>query len=408
MKNFIWLISGSIIAQVLNFLASPILTRIYSPEEFGEYMLFLSIAGLFTATINGRYDMMIVSAEEKDLFSLIRVSLIISIIVSILSTITFFVINFRTDMIDLPVYTFLLFFSTISFYGLINIITAYNNRIEEYKLISQFTVIRSTIQNLGSILLGIMGMGYLGLAVSYVFGQFIGVRKQSKKLRIHFKDFKKLSTGNDLQILKKYINQPLYSLPSILINNLSYTILIIVIGKLYGVLEVGLYSIALRVLGLPLSLVSGNISKLVMKSGFEEIKNNSSIKLTFNRYFRILVLLSIPLFILISESSNYVDKIFGKEWNDSGLVINSLLFMFIARFITSSLSPLYILIGRQKIDFLLQILFLIVTLILSLVSYKMSFDFLTYINYINILYGSVYVIYLIYLFYFSKLRSEHI
>lgn len=408
MKNFLLLISGSIIAQLLNFLASPILTRIYSPEEFGEYMLFLSIAGLFTATINGRYDMMIVSAEDKHLFSLIRVSLFISIIIALLSTFVFSIIIFRTDFINLPTYSFVLFFFTIIFYGLINVITSYNNRLEEYKLISEFTVIRSIVQNLGGIILGALGSGYLGLTVSYILGQITGIKKQSTKLTNRIKSMKNVSYKNDLQIMKKYIDQPMYSLPSILINNLSYTILILVIAKLYGVLEVGLYSIALRILGLPLSLISGNISKLVMKSGSEEIKESRSINITFKKYFWILFFLSLPTFIFINISSKYVDVIFGNGWSGSGLVINGLLFMFIVRFITSSLSPLFILLGKQKVDFLLQILFLLTTFIISFVSLRWSLGFEVFIKCVNISFGNIYIIYLVYLFYYTKIRSGYI
>ena len=46
-KNLLCLISSTTIAQIISVIVSPILTRLYSPEIFGEYSLYLSIYSIF-------------------------------------------------------------------------------------------------------------------------------------------------------------------------------------------------------------------------------------------------------------------------------------------------------------------------------------------------------------------------
>ena len=42
-KHMAWMFSGSMLAQVIGLLAAPVLGRLYLPEDFGVYQLFLSL-----------------------------------------------------------------------------------------------------------------------------------------------------------------------------------------------------------------------------------------------------------------------------------------------------------------------------------------------------------------------------
>ena len=46
------LIAGSVVAQIIAFAASPILTRMYDPEAFGQFAVFISISSVFGVVIS--------------------------------------------------------------------------------------------------------------------------------------------------------------------------------------------------------------------------------------------------------------------------------------------------------------------------------------------------------------------
>ena len=53
--------SGTMIAQAVPVLVSPVLTRLYSPAELGNLALFVSIINVAGTVIAGRYEMAILS-----------------------------------------------------------------------------------------------------------------------------------------------------------------------------------------------------------------------------------------------------------------------------------------------------------------------------------------------------------
>ena len=80
------LASGSVIAQGITALSIPVLTRIYLPNDIGIYTYLLSIAAIFMAVVNARYDVSIVTdSEERNVFPLIKLALLIGIIISIVA-----------------------------------------------------------------------------------------------------------------------------------------------------------------------------------------------------------------------------------------------------------------------------------------------------------------------------------
>ena len=84
-KNILVLLTGTTLSQSIPVIASPILTRLYSPEDFGVFALFLSLTSLFAVIATGKYDLAII-IPRKDIEAkyLIILSLIISFFVILL------------------------------------------------------------------------------------------------------------------------------------------------------------------------------------------------------------------------------------------------------------------------------------------------------------------------------------
>ncbi|EGO8515157.1 hypothetical protein EL540_14895, partial [Enterococcus faecalis] len=99
LKSLAVLFSGSLIAQGITILFAPVMTRVFSAENLGIYTYLLSIATMFMPIINLRYDMSIVSVKEDEVFPLIKGSLIVGIILSIISSVGygFFVLFSNND-----------------------------------------------------------------------------------------------------------------------------------------------------------------------------------------------------------------------------------------------------------------------------------------------------------------------
>ena len=66
-RNVLTLMTGSSLAQILPILLIPVLTRLFSPEEFGLYALYMSIITFLLVLSAGRYEQAIVlPVEDRD------------------------------------------------------------------------------------------------------------------------------------------------------------------------------------------------------------------------------------------------------------------------------------------------------------------------------------------------------
>ena len=63
-KNVITLFTGTTLAQALPIAVAPILTRLYTPEDFGVFAIFFSITTLFSTIVTARYELAIVLPHE--------------------------------------------------------------------------------------------------------------------------------------------------------------------------------------------------------------------------------------------------------------------------------------------------------------------------------------------------------
>ena len=65
-RNVLTLMTGTTIAQAIPIAITPILTRIYTPEDFGVFALFIGIASIFGTIVNGRYELAIMLPRKGE------------------------------------------------------------------------------------------------------------------------------------------------------------------------------------------------------------------------------------------------------------------------------------------------------------------------------------------------------
>ena len=102
-RNVFTLVSGTAIAQFISIAASLIISRLYTPDDFGVFTIFISIASLISLLLAGRYELAInlPKSDNEGLNVLglsIKLNLIISFFLFILSLLLFFIFDhFITD-----------------------------------------------------------------------------------------------------------------------------------------------------------------------------------------------------------------------------------------------------------------------------------------------------------------------
>ena len=379
-KNILTLMSGTVVAQAIPIAITPILTRIYSPEEFGLFALFFSILAIFSVVANGRYESAVMlPVKDEDAINIFALGVIINTTVSILLFIIVTVFNSEiTELLGNKEISIWLYFIPISlfFIGLFNILTTFNNRQKNYQDIADALIVKSIVMATVQITIGLLKSGATGLISGQIFSQLFANMRLLKNI---IKDKRVIYSINIVKIsflAKRYIKFPLFSLPSALANVLSGHLSNILISSLFSVTTLGLYSLVQRILGVPSSLIGKSISMVYYEEGTREIGRTGSAIEIFNSTLKKLILIAIPSFgVLFFTVEELFALVFSEEWRIAGSYAQIVIPMFFFSFIVSSLSATYDMFESLRVELIWQVVLLLGTLFLVILSDILSLEF---------------------------------
>ncbi|AXH09207.1 translocase [Malaciobacter halophilus] len=404
--------TGTTIAQAIPIAISPILTRIYTPEDFGVLSLFVAITAIFGSIANGRYELAIMlPKKDEDAINIFALGFIITVVISLILLIIITLFNdYFTKLLDNEDISFWLYFIplTVFFVGLWNILNYFNNRKKNYKDIANATIIKSIIQAIIQLSLGFLKNGAVGLISGNILSQFFA---NTKLLVNIIKDKVLISNISKVKIIalaKKYKDFPKFTLWAGLANTSSKNITNIFISTFYGIVTLGYYSLVQRVLEMPASLVGGSIGQVFFQEAVEEKKRTGTSIVSFKKTFKRLLILSIAIFPLIYF---FIEDIFiivfGEAWKEAGEYARIILFLVIVQFIVSPLTAINQVYMKNKNVMYWQLGLLTLHIVILYSSYYLKIAFIDYLRYM-VVYISLYYIFHLYLLqtYIMKDKNE--
>lgn len=401
------LILGSFIGQLIIILASPITTRLYSADELGVYTLLLTIVNMVGPVLCAKYEMAIVTEkEERKVYATIILCGIINLLLSTISIILYSIYIIHIQLVNyMYIYYIIIVYIVLLLNGLSNILIFYNNRNKDYDIISKVYVIRILIQNIILVVLGIFKCSIIGLLISQLISMLIGVKKQAKKIIPNLKELKTITKEEIIEVAKNNKNLAVYTAPANLINTASYSILNFFITVLYGTTVLGYYSLSYRMLGIPLTMVSRNVSKVFFEKASTQYKENKNFSGILLKITLSLLLVSVFMVAILEVCAPWAFKTFlGAEWEISGKYVQILVWLYGFRLIVSALTPALVVINRQDIELKLQCLFIISAIIIYILSKTYNLTMELFLLLITITYSIIYVI--MYIIIFIKSRRK--
>lgn len=170
-KNVALISGGTAIAQILGTVFSTIITRIYSPEEYGVLIAYTSILGMLAISGSLKYEYAIpISKNDKKAINVFALSFLILIIFSLIIGLIFlFFGNFILPIFNaenLLEYNYLVPIGI--FVGLYSIVIQWTFRKKDYKSISKTKLTQSIAQNSTQIGLWLIGLGPIGLILDRI------------------------------------------------------------------------------------------------------------------------------------------------------------------------------------------------------------------------------------------------
>lgn len=361
-KNVSSQILGTGMAQVLPFLAMPLLSRLFAEEDFALYTSFFAVASIFAVAVGGKYHMAIVlpkTEEDAQKIFTLSVYLTLAYALAIALLLPFFH-RFFPETLSKVLYYVPLY---VLFFG---IWTAYINVSIRQKTFTA-NAIAKVLQAIGYITVAI-GLGFskamaFGLVIAKIVGTVVSWLFLSKKSPI---SFQWVSLGILKEVARTYIDYPKYGIWPSFLNTISLQAMVLILTKFYTTIDLGHFGFTFMILSAPLALI-GTSYKDVFYQKIASLMNENRYKEAlsfFKKSALALFVMGIPIcLILFFFGEPLFGFVFGDKWSRSGAFAAILAFSFVVKLVVSPLSAIFNATNTLRIASKWQVLYFISTFV---------------------------------------------
>jgi O-antigen/teichoic acid export membrane protein len=220
---------------------------------------------------------------------------------------------------------------------------------------------QSVVTSLTSLGYGMYIPNVAGLIYSTLFGQAVSTTVLAGQNYRELKSFKnEISINKIKSVGKKFIDFPKFSVITALLDTISMQLPIIMITSYFSSYKVGLYSMAFKVLSVPLSLIGASIAQVFYQKLSDTVnKGENPGKLIYKTWKSLFLQGIIPFSLILIFGGQLFSLVFGSKWEEAGIMAATISPLIFALFISSPTSTAYLVLRMQKIALIFPVISII-------------------------------------------------
>lgn len=362
LHNVLTLMTGTAIAQAIPILISPILTRLYSPGDFGMLALYTSVVSMIGVIVTARYEMAIMLPEnDEDAVNLGALSLSIAVVISALTLLAVWYFNAPIARFlgkpDIAKWLYLVPIAVLTI-GISQVLNYWSTRRNLYRRLAVARVAQSVANGSVNLGQGFASMGVSGLIVGNLAGQVLSA---GVLIRQAWPDLLKYRSSVRWDRMRHnanvYQDFPKVNSLQAFVDILQSSGVVFLISSLFGGAVLGFYSFTLRILQAPFGLLGASVSQVFYQKASEIYKNGGDLQVLVKKTILSLSAMALPIFLILGFfAPPLFGFVFGKEWREAGTYAQILVPWIFLNFIVSPISQVPIIVGEQKRNFMLAVI----------------------------------------------------
>lgn len=345
--------------QLLLIAATPLLTRLYAPDDFGVFGVFWAMISVVAVISSLRYEIAIpLPPRDLNARHLLVLALVINAIVAILA---FFTVLLLHDPIvrwtGAPGLATCLWLLPpgLLFVGSYKAFNYWAIRNRDYTRIGKTRILQSCTNVSVQLGAGFMGAGAVGMVSGQLLGQIMGISSLARGLKLRAFCASPLFSLKRMRILiRRYRRFPLYDVPASAVDVLSVQLPPLLLTAFFGPTVAGFYILAERVLGMPAGLLAQAIGQVLYGSVRHAMEKQQLHRLTLRIVLGLGGLVLIPAIILTLSGESLFNWVFGSPWRNAGLYAICMVWGLCAQVIYSPLSMILMATEGQKTNLLIH------------------------------------------------------
>lgn len=324
-RNVTVMASGTAAAQIITMVFSPIITRLYGPEAFGIMGTFLAITSIVAPIAALTYPIAIVLPKKnQDAKGLVRLSLIITIFISMLSFVL--LIFFHEQIVDLfnlkEISNFLyLIPCIIIFSGLMQVAEQWLIRSRQFAVSARVTFLHSLVLNGSKIGIGYFNPAASALVLITAFGNGLKAAMMlfSVKRSWDSERYVRHPKKGIRELATEYYDFPTFRAPEVFLNAISHGLPVLMLTAFFGPASAGFYTIGRTVLNIPSQLIGKSVGDVFYPRIAEAFNKKENITALIKKATLALAVIGIiPFGTVVLFGPFLFSFVFGSDWSVAG------------------------------------------------------------------------------------------
>jgi len=322
------LLAGGALAQALPLLLGPLLTRLYTPQDFGIYHLFAAVAANVAVVACARYEFALPLAVDDDEAAALR-TLCLRLLVAVTALSTLAALAWAWVIVAawplwLP--------ASVAVLGLVSLATLWATRAQCFRALAASRVVQ---HGGGSLLQAGAGLLHSGVA-GLIAAPIVAAASAAAVLRLPLRG----SSQRVREVAARHREFPLLNTPHAFAGALQDTLAVALIAASQGAAAAGFWGLTLRYLKAPATLVGSAVSQALYPTLAQRGAGATrEARAAVVRVMAMLALIASPLVLLLWALGPWAFAwAFGDAWREAGELARSLALYIGVHFVAAPLA----------------------------------------------------------------------
>jgi O-antigen/teichoic acid export membrane protein len=343
LKATFTLLAGGAVAQLIPLLVGPLLTRLYTPSQFGLYHLFAAVAANVAVVACARYEFaipLVRSGEDAQVLRALCLRVLVAVVMATtLAALLWWGLSGDAWPMWLPL--------AVALLGLVSLATLQATAHKRFRALAMARVVQHGGGAVAQAGAGLAGAGVAGL----IAAPLLALAATVAVLRLPVSGALGVPGDRVRQMAQRFQDFPKFNTPHAFLGALSDTVSIALVAALAGPAAAGFWGLTMRYLKAPATLVGGAVSQALYphladsdSPGVATAKGRAAVV----RVMGLLALIAVPLVLGIWLVAPWAfEEVFGPDWRDAGELASALALYIGVHFVAAPLAIVTMVWGAQ-------------------------------------------------------------
>ena len=361
LRRLFTLSAGTAIGQALMVLVTPLLTRLFTPAEFGIFAVFSALFGILSGVMCLRYELAIPiagSLEETAAVTRLCFAAATGVTLLLLVLIAIGGGDWLAMAVDAPELAWLLYAlpPALLCWGLALPLNFWSIRRGSFRINALNRILQYAGQAISQTVLGLARLGTVGLVLGFSVGHLFKIGHFIRTLPAEDRALLRASRWSEARVMAvRYRRFPAFSILSTLFQSGSQLLPAMLVAGIYGPVIAGWFALSQRIMVFPVMMI-GDAAANVFLNEIAQLRGWPLYRMfckTALRFFMVALAIMLPIMLAAPHVFAFI---FGEPWREAGTIVQILVPLFVMRLTAVSVSQTLNVLERQDLHLVVGVL----------------------------------------------------